>query len=482
MRNVKLIANVCVYNEVEKGNLDRCLHNLLQYCDEVIVYDDASTDGSQRVAYNYGCHVILGVKNDQMNELAHKQLLLDRALELGATHIFWLDCDEILDRAGTEGGIRALCENWPDGVDAYSFKETNLWRSQRWIRTDSLFDIGWFVRLWKVVPGIRFDVEEGVHLRLYPANIEKVRESIFRVIHYGFWNYKALLVKIGAHNFTREQLMENTLTNWILDERECKCYFATDNLFPKGTIPPDIWPEPQPLAIEDMLTYPDLCNDPDFPLMDKGATGEWDRLHVRRYHGSYEEIMNRNISTWLGPIDQFPDQEHLNLFQVNAKGKTLCDVGAGGGWHALEALRKGANKVYLMEVNRLLIECAARSFRGLDVNTNQYQLIPIEHTLVNLPEKVDIIYCMAVFMHIKFWQGKVWLRWMANNLKDDGEIHLQLYQVNNQTMFWNGVDSVSDLHMEQEMDRVGLEVISKDLAKGKDILPVWYLYRLVKRR
>ena len=55
---MKLVAQVCMYNEVLKGNLERCLNNLKLYCDEIVIYDDASTDNSIKVASKYTEHII----------------------------------------------------------------------------------------------------------------------------------------------------------------------------------------------------------------------------------------------------------------------------------------------------------------------------------------------------------------------------------------------------------------------------------------
>lgn len=258
---MKLIGQVCMYNEATKGNLERCLINLSRYCDEIVIYDDASTDDSVEIALRYTPHIIRGEINNQIQELAHKQLILEKSLELGATHLFWLDCDEVVERIGTEGGLRQLCEEWPAGVDAFSFRELNLWRSKRWIRTDSLFAVGRFVRLWKVVPGIRFLVEPGVHRRLYPSTINTVREAPFGVIHYGFCEYNKMLVKIGAHIWNKKDWMVRTTGNWILNETECSCYYAPDEMFPQECIPVGDWPQPMPRAIDSMLTYAELLRE-----------------------------------------------------------------------------------------------------------------------------------------------------------------------------------------------------------------------------
>ncbi len=489
---INLIAQVCMHNEVEKGNLDRCLDNLVRYCDRVIVYDDASTDDSVRVAESYGCHVIRGRVNNQMQELAHKQLLLEKAIELGATHLFWLDCDEVLDRAGTLGGLRDLCENWPDGLDAYSFPEINLWRSQTWQRLDSLFIKARFVRLWKVQPGIAFNVRDGVHKQLYPVTIQIVQEAPFGVIHYGFWDYKRMLVKIGAHHLDRQGIqdcaefgLDRQGANWILDERECRCRRVPDEEFPPGCLPPDIWPEPLPRKIDELDPYSDIHDDRPWPLMDRRALAEWNRLHEAGYHGDEEKIRNYSRNVLGKPKDSL---NRASLFRFDPEDKAVVDLGCGGGWFMADCLANGVRMIHGIEVNDSLLAMARRSFQALGMDEDRYRF---HNTLVMPPlEDIDIVYCVAVFMHLPFWQAGRYFRWIHQVLRPGGEAHVQFYQPRdkNWTMFYDGFvgapvggDHVSTVRMENELSRAGFEIMDKFLAEGDGVLPVWQMYRLVKR-
>ena len=134
---MKLIAFIQMYNEATKGNLVRCLENVRQWADEICIYDDGSTDNSVEIAERFTKHIIRGKQNDFCRELTHKQELLEYALRLSPDWIMWIDCDEIMDRDATEGGLRRLAEDAPEGVDAFCFRQINLWRSQTFARTDS---------------------------------------------------------------------------------------------------------------------------------------------------------------------------------------------------------------------------------------------------------------------------------------------------------------------------------------------------------
>src|SRR5688572_15102550 len=114
-----------IYNESAHGNLSRCLESMSRYCDEIVLYDDGSTDDSVAVARQFTDLIIEGDTNDFSNELFHKQKLLELALSRNPDWIFWMDADEVVERKGEEGGLRFLCEN-AGAHDSFAFREVNL--------------------------------------------------------------------------------------------------------------------------------------------------------------------------------------------------------------------------------------------------------------------------------------------------------------------------------------------------------------------
>ena len=171
---MKLCGFLQVYNEMEKGNLPRCISNLKKFCDVIAVYDDGSTDGSVNYLMSEGGIVyIRGDRNDFLNETRHKQQLLDYVLGIhpDIDWFFKIDCDEVLSKGGVEG-IRGICEGAEKDIDGIALNQVNLWRSYGWYRTDYY---QWsFVRLWRNKPGIKFQVAPGLHNRQYPLGIDNV--------------------------------------------------------------------------------------------------------------------------------------------------------------------------------------------------------------------------------------------------------------------------------------------------------------------
>jgi cellulose synthase/poly-beta-1,6-N-acetylglucosamine synthase-like glycosyltransferase len=194
--DIKLIGFLQIHNESKKENLERVLNHLSKFCDDIVIYDDGSTDNSIELALKYTKNIIIGETNDFQNELEHKQQLLNLALSLNPDWIIWLDADEVFDKHGEMYGIRALC-NYGDSkkIDGFSFQEFNLWKSTGEYRVDELWHKLWQVRLWKNNGKLKFLQEKGLHRQIYPLGLNKILRSDFKVIHYGFSSEEKLRQK-----------------------------------------------------------------------------------------------------------------------------------------------------------------------------------------------------------------------------------------------------------------------------------------------
>ena len=478
---MRICAFIQMYNEMEKGNLVRCLENVRQWADDIVIYDDASTDDSVSVAKEYTPHIILGETNMISEELYHKQQLLELALTLSPDWIMWIDCDEIMDRDATLGGLRKLAESATIGVDGYSFHELNLWRSQTYARTDSLFSSSWFCRLWRVVPGMKIETATGVHMRLYPITIKNVERVPFEVIHYGFWDYKKMLIKIGGPLGCgdREEIQKIAPSNWILNETECSCYRVQEDVFPPENVPQDIWPEPKPLAIEDLVPYAEIESSPLMaPLLDRGQLNLWHKHHVNDYHGERDEIHKRNTNSYSsGASPEHP-------FGFIAKGKTIVDLGCGPGWYSLSCIKNGAKKVYCLDVDRNLLDIAQWSFDKLEVPRESYEFICLDGSQPDITEPVDIVFCLAVFMHIPLAQVRSYLAWICSIMPDDGKAYLQFYQNYGHTTFNCIAEETPQKIMDRSVDMLfleaGLRVLSKEFPTDQVQYSVWTYYTCEK--
>jgi glycosyltransferase involved in cell wall biosynthesis len=217
---MKLVTILQNYNEVEQGNLQRYLPSVARYSDALVVYDDASTDGSvEYILKNWSkeLHIIKGERNDYAGEISHKALLLQKALEMKADWIFRIDADEVVEAVG-ERDIRSLCEN--SRVDSIAFRNANLWRDPNFYRLDNSYNDFVSCRLWKNNGNLRYDnVKRGLHQRGTPDGLTSEEWAPFITLHYGFASNEAIIRKYTTYK-------NHGQTGWelfrLIDERGLK--------------------------------------------------------------------------------------------------------------------------------------------------------------------------------------------------------------------------------------------------------------------
>lgn len=254
MENYRIICIAQIYNELEKGNLKRFVKYLKPLVDDIIVYDDGSTDGSYEYIQKITPYVIRGGKNDFQNEIAHKQLLLEKAKKLGAGFILWLDADEVLTQT-TRDELQQLCQKMvKKNIDGLSMHEINIWRSKTWQRLDSLYNIGWFVRLWKITPQTKFSSnKKGLHQENYPPNLKKIEKTNkISVLHYGFSTEKNLAYKYLTYKFYGQRGYD--MLDRLISEEKLQLKKISEKLFPEGLYIKGE-PKPQKMSFMESLTF-----------------------------------------------------------------------------------------------------------------------------------------------------------------------------------------------------------------------------------
>ena len=120
---MRLIASLIVRNELGRY-IGPCIDHLLEFCDEIRVLDEGSTDGwsdkrcvVQREPAREGDAFV--------NHAQMRQRLLDFTLEGAPTHILAIDADEFI----TDGAaVRRACEF---GLGAYKVCLQEVWKVHR---------------------------------------------------------------------------------------------------------------------------------------------------------------------------------------------------------------------------------------------------------------------------------------------------------------------------------------------------------------
>lgn len=291
---MKIYAFIQMFNESSSGHLIRCLQNCKKWADEIIIYDDKSTDDSVDLAKTYTKHIILGEKNEWTKETFHKQIMLEyiHNMQTKPDWILWLDCDEIVDN-NCINNLHFFCKkNQENNIDAFSFQQINLWRGEKYYRTDGPLygenpnETGWFVRLWRYHKKLKMNEVQGADQILYPITIKKTESCDFKIIHYGFSNYKKLMKHIGVHNSTKQQLIDTAtgdiylklaeqgvkwaesyvingkgVPNMFINEENLTVKEVPIEWFPIENIPNNIYIEPKPFPNSELKTYEDIKED-----------------------------------------------------------------------------------------------------------------------------------------------------------------------------------------------------------------------------
>lgn len=188
---MKLVGYVQLKNERCSGHLRRCLENLSLICDDFVIYDDGSDDGSQEIYRKYTPHVIQGPGGMFEREAEISQQLLDYCRDvLRGDWAVWIDGDAIFNRAATDdGAIRDLMEKAEklDGCDGYAIHWINTYLSPRWYRIDDRFNDLLTVGLFRLTPELAYDTTPGLHRQRFPNGVAQVEDQRrVEIIHLGF--------------------------------------------------------------------------------------------------------------------------------------------------------------------------------------------------------------------------------------------------------------------------------------------------------
>lgn len=253
MKKYKIVCICQIFNELSKGNLERFVRYIKPLVEDLVVYDDGSTDGSYEYMLKQTPHIIRATQNDFVNERSHKQLLLQEALRLNPDFILSLDADEVLTASASEK-LQELCQQCDEKqIDAVNMHEINLWRSHSWQRLDSLYDSGWFCRFWRVVPGIRFnETKPGLHQPLFPSTIRTTMWTLdVQVLHYGFSSEQRLAYKYLVYKSHGQRGYD--MLDRLISEEKLEVAKVPQQLFPEGLWVDD--EEPKPLSFNESLAY-----------------------------------------------------------------------------------------------------------------------------------------------------------------------------------------------------------------------------------
>jgi hypothetical protein len=208
-------------NEEKAEYFEEYLSQNLVLFDNLLAYDDDSSDFTVSKLQDNGFQVIKGGYSKFRNELLiRNQLVQEAKLRFPLTDWFViLDADELLlaSRKELEDVIRESEQQRCNGI---SFHLVNLWKCRTRFRKDELFDKVRKVHAWKNLEYLEFPNDSGLHRELHPINLSRilVQEKLF-IIHLGFSSKELIVSKFNSY----KKLGQRGRLLWrLLDERELK--------------------------------------------------------------------------------------------------------------------------------------------------------------------------------------------------------------------------------------------------------------------
>jgi glycosyltransferase involved in cell wall biosynthesis len=120
--------------------IERCVRSMLPVCEQILILDDHSTDGTQEICRSIPGVTVIDSPHSELNEVADKNLLLRYARELAPAWILLLDGDEML----SPGTADLILDAARQDVTAWAFQVLYLWNREDQIRMD-----GGYSRFWR---------------------------------------------------------------------------------------------------------------------------------------------------------------------------------------------------------------------------------------------------------------------------------------------------------------------------------------------
>lgn len=241
---MRLLGFIQCCNNVENGYLRRCLRSLAAVTDQIVVYDDASTEDVWALYREFECVVVPGRQRAFQRELFHKQELLTWALRYQPDWLIWTDTDTALGkvfetRDATEN-ILAQAER--EGAHLIMLHNLNLWRSHWWYRTDEKFNDLWHGVFWKNTNELHYKPVARLHQQQFPHFFHDSQKPAISVrfdkpegqlLHFGF----AREEEIARKYFTYRDAGQ---TGWALDrlvdERKLQIEPASSSWYPSWLV------------------------------------------------------------------------------------------------------------------------------------------------------------------------------------------------------------------------------------------------------
>ena len=208
----------------------------------------------------------------------------------------------------------------------------------------------------------------------------------------------------------------------------------------------------------------------------------WDEMHKNDYHPKVAGIVHRiskDFTDKSNPYGHlFEEWSGILNTSIDVTGKTVLEIGHGGGWYLAQCLRDGAKHAIGIEVSEEINDRVKAAFAHFGLENFKLYLAD-ESCLEKVTDKVDLIYTITVFQHTDQSITEKYLSTAKCILNAHGVMYAQFYMTGSGTTK-NPPEFVS--YSEEEvalmLSKCGLQIESHGGFKLCNSTDWWGIYCL----